>query len=145
VQLLGDPRPVVRRLARLRLVERPDAAAALVNALQHRDTQESAATSASEAALLRAHAIWALIEVIGRLDLADSSQRDRLLAVLVGSLDDPQPVVRLAATQGLATYRFAPAADRLLQILQILQSGEPRERRYAAEALGRLGDSRAVS
>ncbi len=30
VQLLGDPRPVVRRQARLRLVEQPDAAAALV-------------------------------------------------------------------------------------------------------------------
>lgn len=141
IELLGDPRPVVRRLARLRLVEQPRAAAALVNALQHRDTQQSTATSGGETALLRAHATWALIELIGRLDPVETSQRNRLLAALARSLDDPQPVVRLAAMQGLATYRFAPAADRLLQMLQ---SGEPRERRYAAEALGRLGDSRAV-
>lgn len=137
VKLLGDSRPVVRRLARLQLVTRPDAAAALVAALQQRPER----SGSNEAALLRAHATWTLIELIGRLDPAELGQRNRLLAALAGSLDDPNPVVRLAATQGLATYRFAPAADRLIQVLA---TGEPRERRYAAEALGRLGDARAA-
>ncbi len=65
-----------------------------------------------------------------------------MLSVLVELLDDPQRVVRLAATQGLATYRFGPAGDRLLTVLE---KGDARERRHAAEALGRLGDGRAAS
>ena len=80
-----------------------------------------------------------VIRGLGRL--AD----DNALSVLVTALKDKEAVVRLEAAHALSRYNSQAAFDSLLTALQ--QNGNERNRfmrQYAAEALGQLGDRRAV-
>ncbi|TVQ01136.1 MAG: dehydrogenase [Planctomycetaceae bacterium] len=146
VDRLGDPRPMVRRLARARLLDHPDGAEAVVARLASGPRLQGAAAgsgssvadasnpSDAAAVRLRVHAAWCLIDMIGR---ADEAAQSPLLDALVATLDSADPTVRLIATQGLGTHRHRAAAGRLVESLD---DSRPRQRRFAAEALGRLGD-----
>lgn len=131
---LGDTRPAVRRRACRYLID-------------DRDGDVIAALSATldsrrGSPLRRAEAVWCLIERIGQSRQERPDEVEQGLRQLITALDDPVPTVRLAAAQGLALYRFAPAADALRQWLK---EGTPRQRRAAAECLGRIGAADAVS
>lgn len=131
VALLGDSRPMVRKLARARLLDRADGAKAVTGALV--DKTDVAGVSK------RVHAAWCLVEMIGR---AAEPDRTELLDALVECLDSSDAAVRLVATQGIGTYRYRGAAQRLVRLLD---DPNPRQRRYAAESLGRLGDASVAS
>ncbi len=93
----------------------------------------------------RVEAVWARVAAIGQA-AGDDAAAERattapLFAALIDHLDDSHPSVRLAAIQGLGIYRHQPATERLIAVLA---EGTPREQRYAAEALGRIGDPSAI-
>jgi putative membrane-bound dehydrogenase-like protein len=119
--LLGDARPVVRRRAIEMLAAIGNDALAVL-----RLTVESAVSREA-----RRSAIWAAT----RIDGAESEAIVRL------ALDDADNLVRRAALNS-ASLRRDPGA--LTQLLSILANGSSRDRRLAAEALGRLRDPSAT-
>jgi len=79
----------------------------------------------------RKPALWSLNRIPGKL--ARSAVRS--------FLKDENPEVRLAAIQSAALWFDADAVEPLIGLLD---TGDTRERRLAAMALGRIGDHRAV-
>jgi putative membrane-bound dehydrogenase-like protein len=119
--LLGDPRPAVRRRATDTLAERGPAA---LEAL----TRIVPATANVDA---RRNAVWCATRI-----------RHPLAAVQVlRGLLDPDDTVRQAALHGTAVRRDPQAVPALLALFW---KGSAQNRRAAAEALGRIGDKRAV-
>ncbi len=119
--LLDDPRPVVRNKAVQQLGKTGDAATpALARLLR---------TSASAEA--RRNAVWALT----RIEASSARTATRL------ALSDRDDSVRHAAVHAAGLWRDAGALD---QLAAVVTSGPPLIARAAAEALGRLGDARAV-
>jgi putative membrane-bound dehydrogenase-like protein len=119
--LLADPRPDVRERAMQRLGQ---TGAAAVPALA-----EAVAKSPSVAT--RRNAVWTLARIEG--PVARSAVRP--------ALADADASVVHSALQVVSLWRDAGAFDALLGVLA---RGEPAPARLAAEALGRMGDSRAV-
>ena len=122
---LGDHRPLVRQQARTHLLKHPDGMAAILHACQ-------------SSPLRAVHATWALVESIG---LAAEADRRSSLDSLATLLDSPTTAVRLVAAQGLGLHRDSAAVPALVKLLA---DADPRQRRYAAEALGRIGDAAAA-
>lgn len=135
VKRLGDARPSVRIAARRRLVSDADGPAALASAL-------AGDASGLASPLARAFAVWTAIETSSRLDLTGDQERHQsLMHAIVDRLSDSDATVRLIAAQGLGTLRYLPATERLTEMLA---DGSPREQRYAAESLGRIGAPQAA-
>lgn len=120
--LLDDPRPVVRNKAIERLGNTGDAATPALE----RVLRTSASTEA------RRNAVWALTRI-------ESASTRAAIRVALGDRDDS---VRHAAVHAAGLWRDAGAIDRLNEIVT---SGPPLIARAAAEALGRIGDARAVA
>ena len=127
VEMLGDSRPAVRdraidRLAADRLAASGSkAVSALAVALQVAESPE-----------LRTRCVWALT----RIDDAAA------FAAVRQALRDSDPTVRHAAMHSVAVRRDTEATDDLRRILR---GDGPARQRAACEALGRLGDARAVA
>jgi putative membrane-bound dehydrogenase-like protein len=119
--LLDDPRPAVQSRAIHQLAK---SAPAAVTAL-------ASTVKTSGSAEARRNAVWALT----RLDAAGAR-----LAVR-SALADRDASVRHAAVHSSAVWRDAEAVP---QLLAFVESREPALQRVAAEALGRIGDPRAV-
>ncbi len=120
-ELLGDPRPFVRRRAIQALGERGESAVpALVDVL---------ATSRSAEA--RRNAVWAATRIEGAAARAAVRQ----------ALADPEETVRQVALHSTSLWRDAGAESSLLALLK---GPSAHNRRGAAEALGRIGDRFAV-
>jgi putative membrane-bound dehydrogenase-like protein len=121
VKRLDDERPAVRSrtLHRFATLGR-----ASVPALRQ-------ALNTSGSAEARLNAVWALVRI------PDAPARD---AVRI-ALNDRDERVRGAALHGAAVHRDAAA---LPQLLAALKSGVPALQRAAAEAIGRVGDARAI-
>lgn len=119
--LLSDERPMVRDRAFNRLIETGSSS---VNALKH--VRESQAPAEA-----RALAVFAL----ARIDGPAAAEGAR------AALDDSDLDVRVAAARMAGLNGDKAAAGRLMQMVQ---EDEPAGRRQAAEALGRIGDMRAV-
>jgi putative membrane-bound dehydrogenase-like protein len=120
-RLLGDPRPAGRRRAISSLAARGSQAVPALTGVIRSD-------AAAEA---RKSAVWAATRIPG----ADA--RATVRAALADSDED----VRQAALHAVSAWR-----DRgsLLQLLPLLRTESPHNRRAAAEAIGRLGDRGAV-
>lgn len=121
VQLMSDPRPVVRDNAVEALVMRGERAIGPLEKLL--------ASSDSEEA--RIQAVFTLYRIgtpgaIGRV---------------VGSLNDNDAGVRVAAARACGLARIGDAVDKLLQLVM---NDEPAVRRQAATALGQIGDGKVV-
>lgn len=136
-KLLDDPRPAVRNRAVEALGKTPEDAMPVVE----RVLRESKSPEA------RRNAIWAA----ARFDLQPArtvhsgpGRPQELLSCVnlarVG-LSDPDESVRLVALHLLSLYRDKGAVPELIKLLE---NGTPRDRRAAAEALGRVGDKAAV-
>jgi putative membrane-bound dehydrogenase-like protein len=121
VALLADARPAVRERA-LRALAKTGAAA--IPALA-----EAARNGKSIA--MRRNAVWALTRIDG------AAARDAVRP----ALDDSDPSVQQTALHSVALHRDAAAFPRLLAFLR---AGPAFEQQAAAEALGRIGDPRAV-
>ena len=135
VKLLGDRRPSVRNAARRRLASDPAGPAALASAL-------AGDAGGLASPLARAFAVWAAIETSSLIDMAvDQEGHQTLMNAIVDRLNDSSVTVRLIAAQGLGTLRYRPATERLTGLLV---DGSPREQRYAAESLGRIGSPQAA-
>lgn len=120
-RLLEDPRPAVRDRAVRELGKQGAAAiAALAPVLR-----------ASASADARRSAVWALT----RIDSASAREATR------PALEDTDESVRHAAIHAAGLLRDAGASA---QLGRVLTSGSPALQRAAAEALGRIGDPRAV-
>ena len=118
---LGDPRPAVRSRAIQELAKRgSQSVAVLVGALQTSNSVE-----------IRRNAVWALTRI----------KRAEARAAVRQGLSDGDESVRQAAIHSVSVWRDA---DSLPQLLDLLERGTAPIQRAAAEALGRLGDSRAV-
>lgn len=118
---LGDPRPAVQDRARHELAKRgSQATPALAKALKDPTSVDK-----------RRNAVWALT----RLDGAAAR------AAVRSALSDADESVRLAALHSISLWRDRDAVEPLLKVLE---TGTPPLQRAAAEALGRLGDPRAV-
>jgi putative membrane-bound dehydrogenase-like protein len=100
----------------------PEALPALASVLQSKDDDHSRD---------RTDAVWALT----RIDHPDAR------ALVREALGDSVPVVRQAAAHSASVWRDREATDALLKLLKQLS---PHNRRIAAEALGRIGDRKAV-
>ena len=121
VKLLYDPRPAVRRRATRALGQLGGVAVpALAGAIGEGRSPEA-----------RLNAVWAATRIDG------SEAR----AIARRSLRDPDPIVREAALQSTSLRRDREAAAALQGLLK---GDSPRDRRIAAEALGRIGDPAAV-
>ncbi|HVW37951.1 MAG TPA: PVC-type heme-binding CxxCH protein, partial [Pirellulales bacterium] len=120
-ELLGDARPVVRRSAIETIAKQGDGALAVL--------RKTIATSPSAEA--RRSAVWAAT----RIDGAEAEAIVRL------ALDDRDDDVRHAALNSVSLRRDRAAAA---QLTKLLADGAPRDRRLAAECLGRIGDRAAV-
>ncbi len=117
--LLDDSRPAVRSRA-IRELARAEALPSLRDSL----------SEGSPAA--RLNAVWALTRIEG------DAARDAVRAGLADETGD----VRLAALHSVALHRDAEALDAAMGLLD---DPSARVRRGAAEALGRIGDPRAVA
>jgi hypothetical protein len=122
IQRLGDARPAVRRRAVQQLGRQGAAAAPLLLGL----------LTKSPSALARRHAVWAAARIDG----------DAARAVARQALNDQDETVRHAALHSVGLRKDGAA---LPQLLQLLRSESPHNRRAAAEALGRLEDRTAVA
>ena len=119
--LLGDPRPAVRSRAIQELAKRgSESVAVLARTLQTSDSVQ-----------VRRNALWALT----RIEQAEAR------AAVRQALSDGDESVRQAAIHSVSVWRDT---DSLPQLLDLLEQGRAPIQRAAAEALGRLGDSRAV-
>ncbi len=120
-QSLGDPRPMVRDKALDLMIQ---AGAEAVEALAHvRETGESPQ--------VRVAAAFGL----ARIDDPRAAEAVR------GALDDADFTVRVAAARMAGLNKDSQAVERLMQM--VIQD-HPAARRQAAEALGRIGETRAV-
>lgn len=120
-RLLDDPRPAVQERVRARLAK---AGAAAIPGLANTLTT-------SRSAVARRNAVWALTRIRG--DGAREAVRT--------ALSDRDDAVRQAGLHSAAAWRDAGAFPH---VVEALTSGVPPVRRVAAEALGRIGDARAV-
>jgi putative heme-binding domain-containing protein len=115
---LDDPLPKVQDRAAALLVKQGDAAVpALDRALE---------PARARLAELRRNAVWALCRIGTRA----------ALGAALTALDDPDETVRAVAINTLGLHRDCRALSGLCAQVQ---SGTPRARRLAAEALGRIG------
>lgn len=120
-QRLGDSRPAVRRRA----------IQALGGAGEHSVIELRRVLEESDSPTARTAAIWALT----RVGHPTAHQTIRT------ALNDSDETVRQAALHSVALWRDEEAVAALTIIVQ---QGTPFNRRAAAEALGRIGDDRAV-
>ena len=121
VQRLGDDRLGVRQRAVDRLARLQSAAVPELDQCVARGTN----------ALARRQAVWALTRIEG--DAARAAARK--------AVADADPSVRQAALHSISVWRDKEA---LPDLLQMLRGTDASLRRVAAEALGRLGDAKAV-
>ncbi len=121
-KLLGDARSVVRERAISQLAKRGTEAVPTLRSV----------VQTSPDPTVRRHAAWALTRIEGP---------DARAAVRVALADD-DAVVRQVALHSVSLWRDQAAMPRLFGLLT---SDSHRDRRGAAEALGRLGDSLAVA
>jgi len=122
VGLLADPRPAVRKRAIQTLAGmNARAMAALMDVLRKDQSAEA-----------RRNAVWTAT----RIDHADAR------AAVRAALADREESVRQAALHSVSVWRDRRA---LAALLPMLQGSSLPNRRAAAEALGRIGDSSAVS
>ena len=120
-KLLDDPRPAVQsRTLQAFAKQGAPAVPALAAVLKSSNSVEA-----------RRNAVWALTRIPG------PASRDAVRT----ALDDRDAGVRQAALHSAALWRDASA---LPQLIAALKSGAPAVQRVAAEALGRLGDRKAV-
>jgi putative membrane-bound dehydrogenase-like protein len=120
-ELLGDDRPAVRKRAMAAIAGMGKVALPAIGKV----IKESKSRDA------RLAAVWAGC----RMD--DAAAR----AVGRAALDDADEIVRQAAIHAASVWRDAGATDRLIAMLG---EASAHNRRAAAEALGRLGNTRAV-
>ncbi len=120
--LLDDSRPAVRRRAIEALGAKGEAAIGALKPLLE---------PSSHSPDVRRNAVWTLAHI----DTA--AARDAARQALADSDSD----VRQAALNVVSLWRDR---DALPELLRLLQSGTPLNRRVAAESLGRIGDARAV-
>lgn len=120
-KLLGDSRPVVRRRAIETLAKQGDDAVAVLH--------KTIASSPSAEA--RRSAVWAAT----RIDGAEAQAIVRL------ALNDRDDEVRRAALNSVSLRRDRAAAA---QLTKLLADGAPRDRRLAAECLGRIRNRTTV-
>jgi putative membrane-bound dehydrogenase-like protein len=120
-KLLGDPRPMVRKRA---ISEIAGQGAAALPAIE-KVIKESKSKDA------RLAAVWAACRIAG----------EPARAVDRAALNDTDEIVRQAALHATSVWRDAGATDRLIAMLKETSASN---RRAAAEALGRIGDARAV-
>ncbi len=118
--LLNDPRPVVQNKAVRQMAARGDGAIQELRDVLRQSTADA-----------RRNAVWALT----RIDGSRAREAVRL------ALDDRDESVRQAALHSVSIWRDAGA---LTQVRAALKSGTPPVQRAAAEAMGRVGDARAV-
>jgi putative membrane-bound dehydrogenase-like protein len=121
VRLLDDPRPAVQSRAIHQLASAGTIAIATLGG-----TLKTAPSADA-----RRNAVWALT----RIDAAQARETVR------SALHDRDEGVRQAAVHSAAVWRDAPAVP---QLLALLKSRAPAVQRVAAEALGRIGDARAI-
>ena len=121
VALLDDPRPVVRNKAVHQLGKSGSAAVSAIERVLRSSTSAEA----------RRNSVWAL----SRIDVPSARAANRI------ALTDRDESVRHAAVHVAGLWRDAGALD---QLASAIASGPPPIARAAAEALGRLGDARAV-
>jgi putative membrane-bound dehydrogenase-like protein len=120
VKLFDDRRPaVVERALRQLSTIGASSASAVAGALRSGSVEA------------RRNAVWALTRIDG------SQARDAVRT----ALSDRDQTVRAAAIHAAGLWRDASAVPALIRILS---SGRPALQRSSAEALGRIGDSRAV-
>jgi putative heme-binding domain-containing protein len=122
--LLGDSRPAVRSRAIESLAAAPERLAAI-------DELRKVA-EAGEMPDARRNALWTL----ARLDEPEAREPARKAAA-----NDPDETVRQVATHTISLRRDAGAMEALLSLLQ---NPSAANRRVAAEAIGRIGDAKAV-
>lgn len=120
-KLLADPRPAVRQRAVGLLSERGADAVPVLNRLLR----------SSQNPQQRLHAVWALT----RIEAPAAREAVR------GALNDSDETVRHAALHSISVRQDAKAEGALVRMLR---SKSARNRRAAAEALGRVGSSRTV-
>jgi putative membrane-bound dehydrogenase-like protein len=120
-KLLEDPRPFVRRRA---VHELGDRGAKAIDAI-------TAVLRGSSSALARLNAVWAATWI----------DAPAARAAVRSALHDPDETVRQAAAHSASVWRDRGALD---DVLKLLDSSSAQNRRVAAEAIGRLADSRAV-
>jgi putative membrane-bound dehydrogenase-like protein len=119
--LLGDPRPAVRKRAIGALAEKGgEALPAIFDAMDRKKSVES-----------RRNAVWAATRIEG--------QPARIIVRL--ALLDPDETVRQVAGHSMSLWRDATSIDDLLDLLK---NGSAHNRRVAAEALGRIGKKSVV-
>ena len=126
--LLGDSRPAVRRHAVQTLAKQGDQA---IEALRRVLDPHQTGPMYSANATARLNAVWTL----ARIDNADAREATRI-AIL--DLDD---TVRQAAIHSISLWRDKNSVSHLIAVLA---RNSDHNRRVAAEALGRIGDARAV-
>ena len=121
VALLADDRPAVRRQAKQALVAFGSEA---IESLQ----QVLVSSTSDEH---RLESVWALTAI-------DSPQARSAVRI---TLRDRDPTVRQAALNSVSLHRDALAGDRLIAMLA---EGPAKNRRVAAEAIGRMGSPKAI-
>jgi putative membrane-bound dehydrogenase-like protein len=120
--LLGDVRPAVRSRATKSLTSRGESGVA---------TLAPVALSAHSSIRQRLGAVWALARIDG-----EAARR-----AVRRFLDDTADAVRNAAIHVVALHRDR---DAMAETAKLLKHASPHTRRVAAEALGRMGDAKAV-
>ena len=118
---LDDPRPAVRNRAMAKLARTGSpAVAALSRTLATSDSVEA-----------RRNAVWTLTRI----------NHEEARTAVRQALSDEDESVRQAALHSVSVWRDAGSGPR---VLELLEQGSASIRRVAAEALGRIGDRRAV-
>ncbi len=121
--LLGHPDQRIRRKSQFELVRRGDISGPLfLDELQQSDDQ-----------MKRIHCIWGL----GQLAASNVEHA----ADLTAFLGDEDAEIRAQVAKTLGSIKYKDAGDALMDLLQ---DPNPRVRLFAAEALGRSGETRAV-
>ncbi|MEW6304089.1 MAG: HEAT repeat domain-containing protein [Verrucomicrobiota bacterium] len=133
-----------------------DAVACLIQALKHPSTEVQRAAAETLARICDPAALDALLESLQRSNLAAAAQalgnlRDpRALEPLVHSLLNKSLFVRLSIERALCNidldwFNSKPARSAVPMFLKAFRENADRElRRAAAEALGKIGDARAI-
>jgi putative membrane-bound dehydrogenase-like protein len=119
-KLLADPRPAVQKRATAMLATTPNAVAAIEKFVQASDNPRA-----------RTNAVWALCRIPG------SEAR----AATRAALTDKDATVVQAAAHAISLWRDRGA---VLELVTYLHHPSVQVRRTVAEALGRIGDARAI-
>jgi putative membrane-bound dehydrogenase-like protein len=119
---LGDARPALQKSA-IEVLARPPRKADVLPLLT--------ATPGDPSPLVRRNAVWALTRI----------DDPRAAATVRSLLTDSDELVRQAAIHSASLRRDREAVS---QLMQLLQAPSLHNRRAAAEAIGRIGDKRAV-